>query len=188
VRYAIRTITPVADIPLVVSLPQAKNFLKDPPSTDDALVTAQIRTAMDLVERFCSQVLTARVMELVGAAFPLLPELISIPREPVTGIVSVSYTDRDSGAEVVMDGASWRWADHAPDQLLPAFRQAWPLAASERGSVRVRFEAGYEDGLCPPALVEAVKKTVARLYENREASGLGADVMADLAPFRRSLV
>jgi uncharacterized phiE125 gp8 family phage protein len=175
-RFSIRTVTPAAAIPLPFPVDDdlKRTLLKVDPTGDtgfdaaqDALIEAQLRAAMDHVERFTSQVLTARTMELVMGGFPCLPELISIPREPVTAITSIAYTDPDSGNEVAMDSAAWRWADTAPDVILPAFRQAWPVSAAERGSVRVTFEAGYEDGLAPPALLAAARMMLVHLFENR---------------------
>lgn len=188
-RYTIRTVTPANEIPLVITLPAAKGFLRVDGVVDDDLIEGQIRTAMEMVERHTSQVLTERELEMVTASFPVLPELISLPRDPVTEILSIKFTDPDIGAETVMDESAWRWADSAPDQVLPAFRTAWPIAAAERGSVRVRFTAGYEEGLCPPLLIEAVQRTLVPLYDQRGAmDALTDDVMRLCQPLRRQLV
>jgi len=137
------------------------------------------------------------VLELSCDGFPCLPELLPLPRAPVTGIVSVKYTSADTGTEIVLDASAYRWNDGAPEQLLSAWRTAWPVAAAERGSVRVRFEAGYDDGLAPPSLVAAVKQMFVHLYENRNAVEAGEraaavelplGVAALCAPYRRLLV
>jgi uncharacterized phiE125 gp8 family phage protein len=186
VRYIIRTVTPVADIPLLFPVDDElrDSVLKSASSVDAGLIEKQLRAATSLVEEHVRVILTEREMELVLGGFPLIPELISFPRDPVTGILSVAYTDASTGEEVVLDSADWRWADHSPDQLLPAFRRCWPRAACERGAVRIRFTAGYEDGLCPPKYEEAVRKTLLNLYDNREAAGLSDEVKKDLAPYR----
>lgn len=188
-RYRIRTITVPGEEPaLPFEVAEAKAHLRVDHADDDALIEAQLRAAVDWVERFTGQVLTERVLELAADGFPRWPELISLPREPVTGIVSVAYTGTD-GEAVTMDAADWRWSEDAPDQLLPAYRAAWPAAAAEAGSVRVRFEAGYGEGLAPPALVLAVKQALTVFYERRSGDAAAFAAAADLCrPFRRMMI
>jgi uncharacterized phiE125 gp8 family phage protein len=188
VRYEIRAVTPAAEIPLLVSVPDAKIYLRVDGADEDALIASQVLESMEMVERFTGHVLTPRDLELRMDGFPVLPELISIPRDPVTEIYAIKFTDPDSGAEVEMEPTGWRWADSAADQVLPAWRASWPVSADEAGSVRVAFKAGYGDGLCPRALVAAVKTTLAQLYDQRGACiGLSAEVKRDLRGLRPSL-
>lgn len=199
-RYRIRTITPLDDIPLPLTLAEAKKELRvdlaeGVDAAEDALILAKLRSAMDYAERFTGQVLSPREFELSLDGFPCSPELVELPREPVTAVASVKYSDPSTGAEVTLDGADWRWSDADPGLLRPAFGAWWPSAASERGSVRVRFTAGYEAGLAPPALVAAVKLLMAHLYANREAVVVGTTTselplgLVDMCrPFRRVLI
>lgn len=183
-RYIIRAVTLPAAIPLAVSVDDAKAFMKVETTAEDDVIEGMIRDMQAEVEKFTGRVLTERVLEMVTCGFPVLPELISLPRTPVTEIVSIKYSSADDGSEVEMDPADWRWSDNAPDQVLPAWRQSWPVAADEAGSLRVRFEAGYGEGLCPPELVGAVKKAVMRQYDARGAAGLGDEIDRDLCGFR----
>lgn len=190
-RYSIRTVTPQTGIPLLFELDEAKVHLRvdGGDAGEDALIEAQIRAAMDAVERHCSQVLTEREMEWVADGFPVLPELISLPREPVTGILSIAYASSADGSEVVLAGGEYRWADTSADTVRPAFAASWPVAAAETGSVRVRFQAGYGEGLAPPALVQAVKLMLTWLYECRGGEGGMPEGVARLcAPYRRVLI
>jgi uncharacterized phiE125 gp8 family phage protein len=175
VRYRIRTVTPLDQVPLAVGLDDAKAFMKVEGSAEDATIVGMIRTGMEMVEKYSGHVLTEREMEMVTCGFPVLPELISIPRAPVTEILSIAYTDASTGEAVDLADGAWRWSDSAPDQLLPPWRQSWPSAADELGSVRIGFTAGYEEDLCPALLIEAVKKTVLQLYEGRCEGGRLSD-------------
>jgi hypothetical protein len=142
------------------------------------------------VERFTSQVLTEREMEMALDAFPLLPELIShAARAGVRDRVAEVSPTAD-GAEVTVAEADYRWTDTMPDLLRPAFRASWPIAAwGERGAVRVRFTAGYGEGLAPPELVEAVKRTMRQLYDRRgEGGSLTDDVVGLCQRFRRVMI
>jgi uncharacterized phiE125 gp8 family phage protein len=191
VRYKIRTVTPAAEIPplFVIDADFKRSVLKVEHDIDDDLIAEQQLEAMAMVEDFTGQVLTPRVLEMVTCGFPVLPELISLPRDPVTEILSIEYSDPDSGEAIVLDPAGYRWSSSAPDQVLPAFRQSFPIAAAEAGSVRVQFEAGYEDGLCPRPLRSAVKATLWQLYECRgEGGALSTEVMRDLRAYRPLLV
>jgi uncharacterized phiE125 gp8 family phage protein len=189
VRYRIRTVTPVGTIPPLLDPEAAKAFLKVEGSADDSVIADMVMTAMGEVERFTGHVLTERELELITCGFPLLPELISLARDPVTEILSVKYSDPTSGDEVTLDADEWRWSESAPDQVLPALRQSWPVAAAEAGSVRVRFNAGYEEGLCPAPLVSAVKNVLMNLYDCRgEGEGLTDDIRRSLRSFRSGVL
>jgi uncharacterized phiE125 gp8 family phage protein len=197
VRYSIRTVTAPGEIASPVSLAEARAEVRIEAgdAEQDLVLSAKLAAALDHVERFTGQVLSPRVMELVLDGFPCWPELISIPRAPVTSIVSIAYTDPSTGEAAAMDSADWRWSDADPELLRPAFRAAWPSAAAERGSVRVRFGAGYEEGLAPPALLQAVKSLTGHWFANREAVVTGTistelplGVMDLMRPYRRLLI
>lgn len=172
VRYQIRTVTPLAQVPLVFDVAEAKRHLNVDHGDDDALIEGFVRSAQAAVEKFTGQVLTARTLRWSAAAWPALPAPIRLWREPVTAIVAVEHVGAD-GAMVVLDEAAWRWSEADGDALLPAIGSDWPSLAHGLGAaaVRVTFAAGYEDGLCPPDLSAAVKLTVGWMYANREGGG-----------------
>ncbi|QAY77919.1 hypothetical protein [Sphingosinicella sp. BN140058] len=187
-RYSIRTVTAANEIPLPFDLAEAFKHLEVPELADDPAeqinVEGLLRTAMDAVERFTSQVLTPRLMEISLGGFPAVPELISIPRDPVTGVTAIAYTDVD-GAAVDLTVADWRWSESAADVVMPAFRASWPRAATELGAVRIRFEAGYDVGLAPASLIGAVKLTLGHLFANREGGDMPEGAIRLCRPLRR---
>jgi uncharacterized phiE125 gp8 family phage protein len=177
VIFDIRTVTPTAEIPLAVSLAQAKAHLRVEGDEDDELITDYLRAAQGAVERHTGQVLSPRVLRWTAAGFPRLPAPVRLWRTPVTGIVSVKYLDRD-GTLTTIDADAWRWDETMGDALLPALAAEWPSDVSTEagmGAVRVEFEAGYEDGLVEPDLLAAVKLTVASMYLDREGGGVLKD-------------
>ncbi|HWT12294.1 MAG TPA: head-tail connector protein [Allosphingosinicella sp.] len=202
-RYSIRTVGPLAPaevIPPVIDLAEAKAHLRVDFDDDDDLISAYLAAAQDHVERHTSQVLTPREMELSLHGFPAASsgrcgsQDIVIPREPVTAITAISYADAD-GVAAELDEADWRWSEGAADLVLPTYGTSWPTAYDERGSVRVRFEAGYEEGLAPASLTAAVKLMLGHLYLNREsvvtgtiATELPAGIAALCAPYRRVML
>lgn len=191
-RYSIRTVTP-ATAPLL-SLDEAKKHLEVDFDRDDALIEAFVAAAQDHVERHTSRILTPRELEFSCSGFPCgigRNGAFLIPRDPITAVSAIAYTDT-TGATIELAEADWRWSESAPDQVLAAFNGSWPAAAAEAGSVRITFEAGYEAGLCPPALAQAVRLLVGTFYSQREGvvSGvsvaeLPGGVAALCAPYRR---
>lgn len=199
-RYSIRTVGPIAlatEIAPVVTLDQAKAHLQVDFDDDDDLIAALVLSAQDHVEQLTSRVLTPREMELSLAGFPLTSsgrgtnDAIEIPRVPVTGVTAIAYTDSD-GETVSLVEADWRWSETEAGLVMPAFATSWPTSYDERGSVRVTFQAGYEEGLAPASLEAAVKLMLGHLYANREGVNVGSTVsemplgvMALCAPYRR---
>ncbi len=187
-RYSIRTVTPLDEVPTVITVAEAKSHLRVENDDEDELILAYLAAAQDAVERYTAQVLTEREMEIALSAFPISCRsgAIVIPRDPVTDILEIAYTDTD-GASALIDMEGWRWSDSAPDMVWPAYSTNWPSAYDEPGSVRLTFQAGYEDGLCPGSLVTAVKLQTAFLYGNRgdAGGGLAAGVEAICSPYRR---
>lgn len=193
-RYSIRTVGPLPpdeDIEGVIDLEEAKQHLNVDHDADDALIVAQVLAAQDFVEQFTSRILTPRVMEMSFDGFPGPPGEILLPREPVTGVLSLIYTDPEGVAQT-LDNADWRWDEFEPGLVRPAFGTSWPSAAEERGSFRLQFEAGYDIGLAPASLVAAVKLLLGTLYGQRESVVVGpivndlpGGVAALCRPYRR---
>jgi uncharacterized phiE125 gp8 family phage protein len=172
-RYLIRTVTPLDDVELVITLDEAKAHLGVHFEDDDDLILALGMAAQDHVERYTGQVLTPREMEMSLRGFPIDDGgRIEIPRAPVTDISLIAYTDGD-GVAAELEQADWRWFESVPEVVLPAYTTSWPAAYDEAGSVRVTFQAGYEVGLAPGSLVGAVKLMLGHLYANREAVVVG---------------
>jgi len=185
VRYSIRVTEPPETE--VLTLDQAKAHLRVDSSDEDDLIGAYLKAAVRHVEDFTSQVLADQEMEIAWCDFPTYPEMIAIPRTPVTEIVSLAYLDSDGVDTPITD---FRWSDAAPETVRPAFRAAWPFAYNEPGSVRLRFRAGYGAELVPPPLLQAVRETLEHLYRNRgaDASALPETVRSLCMPYRRILI
>lgn len=182
-RFRIDTVTPIADVGLVVGVDEMKEHLGVDHGEDDGLIAAYLAAAQEAVEKFTGQVLTQRVLRWSAERFPCLPEPVRLYRSPVTAIVAVRYAD-SAGATQVLDAADWRWSEAAGDTLLPDLAGDWPpfVPGAGAAAVQVEFEAGYEDGLAPPALSQAVKLTAASYYLDREGR-VGRDELPPAAQF-----
>lgn len=195
-RYSIRVTEPPEAWPISLEEAKAHLAIVDDDSRD-ALIEAMLAAAVEHVERHTSHLLTDRELEIAWPDFPCYPELLSIPREPVTEIVSLIYADADGADVTMVVDDDYRWSVATADQVMPAFRGSWPSASGEAGSVRLRFRAGYGDeeevaGDPPPALIAAVKLMLGHLFAHREevvtgtiATQMPVGVEALCAPFRR---
>lgn len=159
--YEVRTIVPpsTAAIDGLISVADAKKHLRVDDSDDDALIAGQLSAAVDMIERYTGQVLTAKTLELVSTGWP---HDFDIPREPVTSIMSITY--RAGDADVALAASAYRWSEYSPRRVLSG--SAYLFIA---GEVRTRFTAGYAPGAAPASLVAAVKLMLGHLYANREA-------------------
>jgi hypothetical protein len=190
VRYKIRTVTPLAEVPLAVSLAEAKAFMKVTSAAEDDLITGMIRTGMEMVEKYSGHVLTERELEMVTCGFPVLPELISLPRDPVTEI-SRSPTR-------IHRPAKQSTSTTAPGAGRTARRTSCCRPGASPGPLRPTNSAACGSASQPamrrisalPLLVDAVKKTVLQLYDGRcEGGRLSDDVQEGLRyPFGPALI
>lgn len=130
------TVPPYA---LPVHLNDVKNHLKQDVdlTADDALITAQILAAVDVIETATGanvrrhRVILASTFELKLCAFPG-GGVIEIPRTPLVSVSSITYVDTAGDAQTLATTAySVRVNEN---RIVLAYNQAWP---STRG--------GYED-------------------------------------------
>lgn len=187
--FTIRPVTAWSDIPPIVSLEEARAHLNlEAGEGDDGLIQALARAAQDHVEKHSGHVLTPRTMEMVTDRFPAAAVALTIPVEPVSDVLAVTY-EGDGGLEASIP--DYRWVPSQPGQVRPAWLGAWPYGSN----VRVEFEAGYAEGAAPPSLVAAVKLMLGDLYTRREDTIVGASVAelprgvaALCAPYRRRVL
>jgi len=100
---------------------------------------------------------------------------VRLPHRPVSGIVAVEYLDQN-GVVQTLDPAQYELADN---RLVPAFGSSWPAARCQPGSVRIRYEAGYEASDVPAPIRRAIMLMAAEL------KGLGAGASGEI---RREVV
>lgn len=157
-----------------LTLAQAKDHCRVDGSDDDTLLTDLIGAARSRCEAFLKQSLlqTAWAFRIDGG-FP--PE-IRLPVGPLidTASVSIAYVD-DAGASQTLDGAVYDVSGGETGVIRAAYGQSWPSARPVMDAVTVTFTAGVAAAAnLPPAIVHAVRMTLAEMYENREESVPGS--------------
>jgi len=162
-------VTPPAVEP--VSLAEAKAHLRIDDTADDAVVSALITTARNLVEEHTSRALVSQTWELQLDGWPCV---IRLPRPPLVSVLSITYTD-PNGAERTLAPAAYKVDTVTePGRIVSAYGLSWPDCRDEIAAVRVRYSAGYGPAAdVPAALRHAVLLTAAHLYDHRDsAAGL----------------
>jgi uncharacterized phiE125 gp8 family phage protein len=168
---ALKLITPPVNP--VVSLSEAKSHLRVDDSDEDYLIAELVSSATEHVQR-----LTRR--QFVHATYRLsldtFTSCIRFPISPVASVASVQYVDLQGVAQTLSADLYKVDTDSEPARIVPANGQSWPSARSEVGAVRIDFVAGYSatGGGVPSDARAAVKLLLGHLYENREASIVGA--------------
>lgn len=158
----------------IVSVADAKAHLSIDAEVDefDALIAALRDAAVDMVERYCG-VRLAPCTDLVWKA-ESLPARLSLGVRPVTAVTEFAYLD-STNTEQSFDVSKLRIA--ALGELRPVPGETWPAGVA--AGVTITFDAGFDDGTRPAALVHAVKMFLAHLFLNREAVVTGT-IAADI--------
>lgn len=99
---------------------------------------------------------------------------IRLPYPPTGDVVSVKYVDAQ-GAEQTIDTEGYELLGAS---LVPAYGAVWPTPRYQREAVRVRYQAGYPEGMLPGQIRSAILLMVGDLYRFRETSAVGIAIGA----------
>lgn len=163
---------------LPVTVAQAKAHLRIDASDEDDVVERYLRAAIGFVQTKASVVLAPTTLQ---QRFDYWPGLVKLARGPVRDVREVAYLDED-GAEQEVAEASWMWepTDEGADFWLVSDFDRPSLQEDRRGTVRITFDAGFDDPndtgsgddpslTLPDELVQAVLLMTGHFFENREA-------------------
>lgn len=170
------TLTPAApfDGEVVLSLAEAKLFLKVDGGDEDALIGAVRDSAIDWVERYTSKALARRDWTWTISGFT---QRMRLPVGPVVAVTAIEYFDGTDTVPVQID--AWQVFG---GMLMPAAGASWPALSSGSAGVSVTLTAGFGSVATEaPGLMAAVKMLMGHLYRNRGTVMAGA-VPADV-PF-----
>ena len=171
---SIRTITAPPYYP--VSLAEAKLWLRESGTDQDALITMLIAAMTAYAENLTQRAFIQRSLEL---NLPNFEDTIALPWAPLISIDYVKYIDT-GGTLTTLSAAIYESDIYAePGRLQPVYLQSWPSIRSwDFNPVRIGFTCGYAPGSpayetgYQDAIPDAVKlwmhARIATLYENRE--------------------
>lgn len=168
----LKIVTPPTVEPVTIQEVKAQTVIDG--SLDDMLLGIIISAVRAQGEALTNRSWASQTLEVVLDGFPA--GKISLPRGPVTTVVSVVYLDVN-GAEVTLDQSSCDVNTEAPVAwVAPVYGGIWPVTANKPNAVRVRYEAGWLATEFPPALKQWMLINVASFYVQRENHVVGAKV------------
>ena len=146
--------TTVAPSAVVVTLAEAKNYLRVDYSEDDALITTLINTAQTRLEQYAGVAMTTRTLRVVA----YVDDFIELPYVPTNAISVVEYWDNT--AWVVIPASGY--------QVLGETTKKIYMTSIYNNEFRFTYACGYTT--TPQTMKTALLKMVSDLYEYRESS------------------
>ena len=144
-------------------------------NVQDALLESFLRAAMAAIEARTGKVLLTREFSWT------LPNwrdaaCQTLPVAPVQNVTELAIVDRNNLRNISAVETYWLEQDHSQPRLVAAgFLPSIPTG----GVAEVLFRAGFADTFedLPSDLAQAVLMLAAHFYENRDAMGMGSDVV-----------
>lgn len=149
----------------VITLDEAKNYLRVDSADDNALITALIEAAEDLVEKFTWRTLLTQTFELV---YDEVGESIEVSKSPLQEVTKIERID-DAGVKTEVSSSLYN-VDITGQRGRVMLKSgcSWP---THRGfaSFIITAKAGYGNAAAdvPAALKQAILTALAILYETR---------------------
>ncbi len=149
----------------VITLDEAKNYLKVDSADDNALIGAIIETAEDLVEQLTRRTLITASFELI---YDEVGESIEIVKSPLIEVTKIETID-DAGVKTEVADSTYI-VDITGQRGRVSLKSGctWP---AHRGfaSFIITVKAGYGEmaGAVPAALRQAVLAAIAVIYDGR---------------------
>lgn len=161
--YPARTIdAPDGD---VVTLEDAKTFLRVDGDDEDGLIEDAVAGATGAIEAYTDTRLLSQVVEVRCGAFA---DLGHLPIGPVSGVAEILYLDA-SGVEQVLDPARYELFGAGLERgIRPSFGGIWPTIRPVSDAIAVRLQVGYGASAdVPDPVVRAVLLLAGDFYAHR---------------------
>lgn len=152
VRDITTTVEPTATI---VTLQEAKDYLRVDYNEDDTLIQNLIDTARIRLEQYAGVAMTARTLQVVA----YVDYFIELPYFPINNITKVEYWNQTNWVEITSPGGY---------VVLGTTTKKVQMVSPLCSEYRFTYTCGYTD--TPESMKTAILKMVGDLYEYRESS------------------
>lgn len=162
-----------------LSLPDAKNFLRNTPPEDDTLIQSYITAARRKCEQLANASLVPSTWTLTADYLPwngaagywnywqaacgdlFSASVIELPNPPLTAVQSINYVGMD-GIVHLLAPSAYRVSLGNPGQIQPVYGTNWPFLLPEIAAIQIVYSAGISpDDL---ATVQAAMRLMVGLY------------------------
>jgi uncharacterized phiE125 gp8 family phage protein len=169
----------------VLSLADAKLFLRVDSDAEDALITSLIDVAVAHVGMFIGQSLNA-----VDDLEFYLPSWgkARFPIGPVKTIKSVKYYDSGNVQRTLNASEYWIGDGYETTQTIRFDEPLADLYDDRRDRVVITADIGYADGSIPPPVIHAVRLLVSQYYDVRENFAIGTIISSEMRNGIKSLL
>lgn len=138
---------------------------------DDDRITAAIQSAESYIEDVCWYTLLDTEFEWRISQLPRVAQPLTLPKNPVSTVTSISYTKSDGTTDTVTPRVI---KSKGHTILLPPEDETWPASRGDEGDVVITFNAGFADAdSVPKGLKQAVLLAIGTFYEHRESEVIG---------------
>lgn len=156
-----KLVTPPTTEP--ISLAEAKLYLRQTFSDDDARITRHIKEAREWVEARIQKQVTAATWEVALDEFPT--SAIALDIAPVQSITSLKYDDADRVEQTLTVTTDYTYSNGI---ITPV--GDWPAAYDAENSVRIRVLTGYSaSNLISNAVIAAIYLKIKDLYDGSDS-------------------
>ena len=178
------------ETPSVVTLSEAKTWLRVDNTDEDTRVEILMAAAVEYVAQTSRMVLSPSVFQYVLDKFPAVnwyqyypvmapfPQLLTqgknffLPNQtiqepiyPVTAIDFIQYIDAATGETVTLDPADYV-VDIHQGRLAPATNKTWPFTQNTLNAVTIQFQAGFTAETVPSTIKLAILNHCLLAYFN----------------------
>jgi len=151
-----------------LSLDDAKTFMHILEDDEDELITSMTVGAREYAENYTNRQFEIATYELITDR---LFQGLTIPKSPVTEIVSVEYMDSDGVYQTLSTDDYYSYVDYGATKLEFS---SFPSYKDDKRAIKITFKAGYTT--VPSSIVSYLKVLVSTMYENREQYVLGVSI------------
>jgi len=156
----------------IVSTADLKTHLRITFTDEDTYIAGLEKAAVNMVEEFCNIYLNPTTLIQYGNAFSDLTILYKSPVGNTTPVVKYVAT---GGVLTTLASSEYEFIYLIkPGRLYPAQGSSLPSTDDVFQAWQIEYVAGYETTAdIPDALIQAIKITVADMYENRQSVIVG---------------
>ena len=138
-----------ADPLTVVSLQNAKDFLRIDDSTENDLITEIIKAAAVSLEEYTERALIPQVYKFYADTFPADDKALEVPVCPLISVSALQYYT--GGVLTTLSSAAYLVdTQKKPGQIALADGYGWPAVDERPNAVVVSFSAGYASAALVP--------------------------------------